>query len=281
MLIHPQIHTLTVCYPVVFYRYNDYQRLMQSIQYNLLMGADHFLIYVMRAGPEVTSLLQYYRAKGHMTILHMPDFPASRSWYFGQSVAIHDCHYRSRYSSRHIAMQDHDEYILPLQHPSWLHMLEAVEKNATQHDPDIAGKDVDVASFGFLHAFYCGNPMNATEEEMFKSRLGATEAEYSFIQEQQVALFVEQHRLKHRKYPKRAKTIYRPQFVRYPGIHFPKELYYNSVTIVVNTSVAFLAHHRRTVEPGFFDLIVLPFYKEYLDVLASSLSSFEKYAKEI
>ena len=52
--------TMVVCYSVFYGGYDKWQSLQHNMEYNRLMGADHFFLYNMRVGPNVTALLQYY-----------------------------------------------------------------------------------------------------------------------------------------------------------------------------------------------------------------------------
>ena len=124
--------TLTMCYGVLYGGFSDHDAVLQNIEYNRLMGVEHFYIYNQSVGAGVEAVFQFYIQQGFLTVLQMPnEIPAKFSWYHGQQVSIQDCHTRNRYTSTYVIVQDTDEFIMPSLHSSFTEVIEFVEKNLT------------------------------------------------------------------------------------------------------------------------------------------------------
>ena len=102
---------MTVCYGVLFHGWDRYRTLLQNIEYNKLMGAEHFFVYNMSTGPRISALLNFYSKKGILTVLDMPKYPSNLAWYHGQITAINDCVVRSINRFKFLAVVDLDEFI--------------------------------------------------------------------------------------------------------------------------------------------------------------------------
>ena len=128
---------LTMCYGVLHGYFSDYDAILQNIEYNRMMGVEHFYIYNQSVSVGVEAVLQFYIRHGILSVLQMPnEIPAKGSWYHGQQVSIQDCHTRNRYISTYVIVQDTDEFIMPLQNSSFTEVLEFVENNLK----DLLGK---------------------------------------------------------------------------------------------------------------------------------------------
>ena len=147
--------------------------------------------------------------------------------------------------------------------------------NGTLHNTLKHNRDLSIASYSFLHTFYCDQPMSASEWGVAAKNIRVFFREREFIKKYEMALFQEFYRMEFLEYPRRVKTIYRPELIKYPGIHFPNEMHPASLSVVVDTSVGFLAHHRRTSEQGYFEIIVPPFYDKYFYAFKKSVKEFE------
>ena len=235
------------------------------------MGADHIFIYSMEPGPTMTKVMQFYQTRGVLTVLQLPVFPANQSWYFGQTTAINDCHYRVRYNTKFILMHDMDEFVTPLKHVSYIDMIKSVEKIET------AKGAKNIGGFMFQNGFYCKPMMNKTEYTVFRQALHLSDDDLKFVIDYEVTLIVEQHMLEFHDFPKRVKTIYLPDKIQYPGIHFPMKLYPNVTKVAVDSAIGFLAHHRRWDKKRcYFDLRILPYFKKYVDSLRQSYSQLQQ-----
>ena len=82
------------------------------------------------------------------------------------------------------------------------------------------------------------------------------------------------------EFPSRVKTLYRPELIVEPGIHFPHRPSPGTVNVEVDTGLAFLAHHRGKSDPAaecVLDMRIRPFYRRYLDLLKDARSSLDSY----
>ena len=278
------MRTVTVCYSVLFDNFNDYTRLQQSIEYNRLMGAEHFFIYVESAGTRVEALLKFYKHQGFLTVLSMPDFPAKRSWYHGQNTAINDCHCRARYTSSFVLVQDFDEFVLPLQHESWMDLIKEIDEThhySQTENNSLSDSSRPIASYAFIHSYYCSYPLNSSSLEVLKRTLLLSEDDCEFVKEQSVLLLMQMQRMDFHDYPKRVKNLYRPEQVVEPGTHCPHRLSAGSINVPVDTRLAFLAHHRVNSDSEgvcFLDMNIRPFFKQFVDLLKKSKRDFEVYS---
>lgn len=88
---------------------------MEFIEFNRLMGVDHFTFYNHTIGPQVACILDHYRQEGLVTLLpwklHMVSQKEIRTE--GLFAALNDCLYRSMYRFSHTLLIDLDEYIIP------------------------------------------------------------------------------------------------------------------------------------------------------------------------
>ncbi|XP_012945935.1 uncharacterized protein LOC101855161 [Aplysia californica] len=263
----------TVCGATLF-GFRNHQMLLQSVVYNRLMGAGHQYVYNQTIGPKVDALLRHFQDLGLVTVLPMPSFPGDRAWYHGQIVAITDCIYRNRYTSEFVAVQDLDEFLLPLKHRTWGELI-----TATLGAEVKAGrKPQDVAGFVFQHSFYCVGESddNVARWMALKKSLSVSDEDEKFIKDVSGSLFLNWMRQKLLSYPQRVKTIYRPEFAREPGIHFPIKLWSGKRHVKINPAMGMLAHHRMrgkcTIkgEP----LLML---RQYLDALKNASRDFQAY----
>ncbi|XP_033755228.1 beta-1,4-galactosyltransferase galt-1-like isoform X2 [Pecten maximus] len=124
----------TVCVTPLNFRYSKAYELVEMIEMNRILGADHFVFYNYSTHVNVDKVLQYYikmglvevvqwhlpmrvdvwpKVKGHTTEIH----------YFGQLGALNDCLYRNRYKSQYLVYQDLDEFIFPYKHKNWSEMI--------------------------------------------------------------------------------------------------------------------------------------------------------------
>ena len=236
------------------------------------------LTYSGSVGSRVEALLRYYAGKGVLTVLAMPPHLSSMSYYFGQLTALYDCFYRSRYTSNYIVMQDWDEYILPLKHNNWNEMLTVLERNASEYNSDLGQK---TGSFGFLCSYYMHMRLKSSEWDQFKREFPISEDDFDFILDYKAEIFIEQHRFDFHEYPVRIKSIFRPEAVVEPGIHFPYVMRKNARMEEVNSTVGFLAHHNPhphgyKLKPV-FHLHASVWYREYLDRLIQADKDFQAF----
>ncbi|XP_012938708.1 uncharacterized protein LOC106011943 [Aplysia californica] len=267
--------TFTVCYGILFERFDNYSSLLQSVAFNRLMGAEHFFVYNQSVGPKVDALLRHYQQMGLVTVLRWPPFPTDRSWYHSQNAAINDCVYRNRGISKFVVVIDTDEYLIPVRHTSWEELLEAViHKEAKENQVRRA------ASFTLRHSFYCYGENDTPHEPewtWFKNNLTITKEEETFILRNDVLLFQGMFKKELLDAPRRCKTIYRPEFSKQAGIHYPHKMWSNRSrsSVVVDDSIGFVAHLRWFSKKCPQRTSLYRFYRDYLHTLRKYFDDFQ------
>uniref|UniRef100_A0A0B7BVE0 Glycosyltransferase family 92 protein n=1 Tax=Arion vulgaris TaxID=1028688 RepID=A0A0B7BVE0_9EUPU len=129
----PRIRNFTVCYSVLHSGFNMTSKLIESIELNRLLGAEHFLVYNYSVSPQVDEILSRYQQDGIVTVLAWP-LPTKSSWYFAQMTALNDCFYRNRNISRFVVVVDTDEVIVPRNHYNWMDLI----NSASSKESDIS-----------------------------------------------------------------------------------------------------------------------------------------------
>lgn len=129
----------TVCLPPIYGHPNIY-RFIEWIEFNIILGADRFVVYNYTNDINVHKVLEYYSNKGFLTVIQW-NLPESETetevrkpisiHYFGQVAALNDCLYRNKYVSEFVINIDFDEFIIPRSRndTTWLEMLSNVNQN--------------------------------------------------------------------------------------------------------------------------------------------------------
>lgn len=120
-------YSFGLCIPPLFGEV-DKGRLVEFIELNQLLGAQHFIFYDFHISKKETKqILQYYKERGVVTVLPwiLPrDIKEPWLWYHGQLVAHNDCMYRAMSLFKVMVLQDIDEYIVPhTSHKTWFEAL--------------------------------------------------------------------------------------------------------------------------------------------------------------
>ena len=251
---------ITTCYAVFFGNYDNVNRLQSNIEYDLTMGSEHIYLYNMSVGPDVDKMLRFYVERGVLTVLPMEHKFAHQMYYQGQQIALTDCHTRNRYTSTFVALHDSDEYFLPTQHSSWPELLNHLEQNYKNRNESAD----PIAAFSFQHALYDKNPPNDSQWSQIQHDLSLTDNLMNFIKKYKVELFLEMTKGHFWGFPRRQKTIFRPDLVIHPGTHYAEVRVANTTDLKVNNTLAHLAHHRHLHEQGTFHVHPQPFYQRYL-----------------
>ena len=275
-VIHPGkeiIRNMTVCHGVVFGNYNSDYSVLQNVEYNRIMGAEHFFLYNQSMGPKLIRLLNFYHNQGLVTIPPIPKFPPNFAHYHGQAITINDCMLRNRNVSRYVAVMDTDEYILPLHHRSWIDVINNVTESERDKKPGLIG------AFSFKHSMYCGVHMSDKELKDMQLNSNISGEAREFAKKYNVDVIIENHRAGLMGYPRRSKTIYRPELVREPGIHYARVMWQEGRVAVVDEKIGFLAHHRHMGKNScsLNDTKVFPAAKEYLENLKMAYIEYENY----
>ncbi|GFN96209.1 hypothetical protein PoB_002271500 [Plakobranchus ocellatus] len=111
----------TVCYAAFHSNYNFTSQLVQSVEMNLLLGADHFYLYNTSISHATDTVIRHYQALGILTVVQWP--VPDESWYYAQMAVVNDCLYRNRNQSEYVVFSDTDEFIIPRSHMTWHDMV--------------------------------------------------------------------------------------------------------------------------------------------------------------
>ncbi|EDO31279.1 predicted protein [Nematostella vectensis] len=131
-------HNLTICVPPIYKGDGPTRNeIVEFIEMNSILGADHFVFYDVAIPSDVKEVLRHYESKGVASVLtwvmpaYMLDFYSIH--YHGQMLSIQDCLYRARGTSRFVAFHDLDEFIVPTQEETNPELLQRI------HKQDISG----------------------------------------------------------------------------------------------------------------------------------------------
>lgn len=131
--------TFTVCVSPLHSRYSKAYQLVEVVEVNLLLGADHFFFYNYSANWNVDAVLNHYQSHGLATVIQWPlplvlqDNQRYQIHYYGQIAMLNDCLKRNHGASRHVLFHDMDELIIPKSHKSWKDMLNSLPANMSAY----------------------------------------------------------------------------------------------------------------------------------------------------
>ncbi|XP_068084146.1 uncharacterized protein [Anabrus simplex] len=146
-------------------------RLVEWIELNKLLGAEHFFIYVYSVHPNIQRVLNYYYGQGSVTTIpitlpgQQPNEPRFRSRFLKQNlwqkrrnelVPYNDCLYRNIDSYQFVLPLDVDEVIVPVKNLSWKAMFDELLKE----DPEVFEK---YSSFSVRNAYFFDSFPTSTE----------------------------------------------------------------------------------------------------------------------
>lgn len=117
-------YNFSICVSPIYGEINPY-RLVQFLEMNKILGAEHFTFYIHEQSNIIRKVLQLYNSEGHVTLLpwQLPVEPELDVWYYGQLLSINDCLYRNMYKSTYLVFQDLDEILVPRHSRNWSEML--------------------------------------------------------------------------------------------------------------------------------------------------------------
>ncbi|XP_062860510.1 uncharacterized protein LOC134323023 [Trichomycterus rosablanca] len=138
-------YEFTACISTMFY-YTNVLGLVQAMEMFKILGVQWVAIYKTSCDPAVQKVLDYYVKQNFVEIIPWTIssyIKVSRGWnisespgelhYFGQIAALNDCVYRYMYQSRYVALQDLDEFILPLKLKNWTELFPELERKYGQN----------------------------------------------------------------------------------------------------------------------------------------------------
>ena len=112
-----------MCLCPLNFRYGRAYELVEWIELNLILGADHFVVYNYSSAVNVVSVLDHYARLGIVDVIQWPLPIGVDKWphtsdpvhvhYFAQTASLNDCLLRNRGESEYIVNLDLDEFIIP------------------------------------------------------------------------------------------------------------------------------------------------------------------------
>ncbi|KAK6973887.1 hypothetical protein BgiMline_025130 [Biomphalaria glabrata] len=260
---------MTVCHSVLF-NVTDPSQLVQSIEMNRLLGAQHFFIYNHSVTQRADRALRHYQKLGLVTVMNWP-LPTPHVWYHGQNMAINDCVYRNRGLSTFVAIIDTDEVVVPKNHYSMVEVLHAVDHEVKLTDK-MTKKQTIVGSYVFQSTIFTRRP-TFEQWEAIKKQFLITPEEDRFIQEQNVTYLTQLIRISTSSLPMvRSKSIVRPEHVLVAGIHFTHFHRGKANFTLVNNNLAILHHYKNYEKGRVIELTAFRFKKKLLTRLKTAYS---------
>ncbi|XP_060779328.1 beta-1,4-galactosyltransferase galt-1 isoform X3 [Neoarius graeffei] len=137
-------YEFTVCISTMF-DFVNVLMLVQAMEMFKILGVQKVAIYKTSCDPVTQKVLDYYVRQNFVEIIPWSVssyIKVSRGWqtsvspgelhYFGQIAALNDCVYRYMYQSHYVALQDLDEFILPMNLNNWKELLPELERKYSQ-----------------------------------------------------------------------------------------------------------------------------------------------------
>ena len=107
-------------------------RLIEFLELSQILGASLFTFYNFAVSEEVLEVLNYYEDRGLARILswNLPSYIGKYDiHYFGQTLSIMDCLFRSMNYLDLVAFNDLDEFIVPLEQDNMIALLEKIHQD--------------------------------------------------------------------------------------------------------------------------------------------------------
>ncbi|CAG5128735.1 unnamed protein product [Candidula unifasciata] len=275
------IRNFTVCYSVLHSGYKSTSQLIQSLEMNQILGAEHFVVYNYSISPAVDQILQRYQQDGLVTVLPWP-LPTKQSWYYGQMSALNDCVYRNRNISRFVVVVDTDEFVMPKNHSNWMEMIAATspqeyDVSTFVHSPNPPKKaSAKTGCFIVRSSFFStSSETNWTSfppEFPFSKEEKNNTIKYNILVLHQLLRSSEIYRAK-----VKSKYIARPELTHTCGIHFVHTFTYFMRCSVVSHSIALVHHYRKpTMKGGIMDTTMLRFKSQLYPRVLKKYKLFPK-----
>ncbi|XP_067668802.1 beta-1,4-galactosyltransferase galt-1-like [Haliotis asinina] len=216
----------TVCIPPIHSNFSHTTEVVQTLEFDQMLGASDFTIYYTSATPEVDAVLRMYRDAGVVKVV--PWFiPNVDVHYHGQIASVRDCFYRNMHTSDYIVFKDLDEILLPYKHRTWQQLLDSLlERNSR------AGAFIFRNSF--LHKL---GPDVIDGMRSADIQIAKIFGLYMLLKRQRQTVIW--------KYNLRAKFIVNPMRVHNVEIHEVKDIMKGYTREVVNESLGLLFHYKQ------------------------------------
>ena len=105
--------------------------MIEFLELSQILGATHFTFYNLDVSDSVQNVLDYYEDKGVVRVLpwNLPSYIGKYDiHYFGQTLSVMDCLFRSMSDLDFVAFNDLDEFIVPLHHDTISVLLEEIHR---------------------------------------------------------------------------------------------------------------------------------------------------------
>lgn len=124
-------------------------KLIKFLSLTNTLGIDHLIFYVYNITTELNSVLEYLEDRGTVTIIPwVLPIDSNHVWYYGQSIAINDCLYRSMFYLDYLAFTDLDEYIVS--HIPKISLSNFIDQQKSKNNK--------IAAYRFSSSFFIRNP---------------------------------------------------------------------------------------------------------------------------
>ncbi|XP_055898606.1 beta-1,4-galactosyltransferase galt-1-like [Biomphalaria glabrata] len=224
----------------MLYNYNTPYQLVQNVEFNRVLGAEHFFLYRESVSSAVDTVLKHYQRQGFLTVIEWP-IPVGEIKYHGQKLIINDCVYRNRGASRYVAIQDTDEFLIPHQHDSWTELIGALNKEFELSSKSLSEQ---LGTYILQSTFY-QDYLTSLQWEIVKEHFSVSEEDFQMFERYSLKVFSHLKRLKFHFVGERQKSIVRPETVLFNDVHTPNRNRPGIAYVMVSVDLALVHHHRR------------------------------------
>ncbi|XP_041347889.1 uncharacterized protein LOC121367657 [Gigantopelta aegis] len=223
---YPEPHrfNITICLSCIHSKYNDETETIQSIEIDQILGAEHFVVYNYSVGAEVNKVFNYYSSQGILDTRAW-NLPKTEIHYFGQLAAISDCMYSNRGRSKYVIVKDLDEILVPYKDKTLPPLISRMMK-----------KKPSAATIMFRHTVFqktwpdevkgFNNSQRASRFKLY-SLLKIWREKYIWVSK------------------KKCKTVFLPERVEIPGVHFSWKTRKGFVETEVPLKEGLVHHYRQ------------------------------------
>ncbi|PVD28228.1 hypothetical protein C0Q70_10815 [Pomacea canaliculata] len=231
----PHRYQFSMCVSPVYGGYNIWRQSLESMEMARMLGVDHVNVYVEKAGPNLTRVLQHYVDQGFMSVLPWNGIPSNVHAH-AQVGCMHDCLLRMRYVTKYVVFIDLDELIILRTNNTLREMVEHVLKQTK--DADKVGAIMVRNSF-FHHAPQ--EKINITDTYLQANLTGGLFTKARLYDLKSVLM---QFRGKPWEPPQRCRTIADPLRVDTMAVHHPETMFGDFKVVVVDPKIGLLHHYR-------------------------------------
>ncbi|KAH9495561.1 hypothetical protein Btru_013598 [Bulinus truncatus] len=242
-ILYPSIlkRNFTVCYASLF-NFTNYHQIVQNVEFNRVLGADHFFVYNMSVSPETDAVLQHYQQRGLLTVIKW-SIPISEVHYHGQILAINDCVYRNKGVSKYVVIQDTDEFIIPNYQDNWERLIAKVDEEYEAKNKGSGEAHSSIGTYSFQSTFFQEKP-NFLEWDAIKQNNYIRDEDEQLFERYSLTVFTHLRRLNYTFEENRQKSIVRPELALFPDVHNTMTHRTPAFGVLVDLKWA-LVHHQR------------------------------------